>query len=138
MPIWVKLKVFAPKDYISNVGTKYQTIDGKRTIVDPEGSLPFQIKKGEFTPIPFEWKDLVEAKKKFDPRVFEFFKTKQEAQKKCKKEEKLLAMLPIQRLEEKRKRIQKKVDESRWGQTKPTMDDVVREAKRIGVDVPLH
>ncbi|TET75159.1 MAG: hypothetical protein E3J56_01035 [Candidatus Aminicenantes bacterium] len=153
MSIWVKLKVFAPKDYISNVGTKFQTIDGKRQLVDPKGSLPFQIKKGEVTTIPFEWKPvyeknetgkkvmvtpgLEEAKKKFPPEVFELFKTKEAAEKQCKKELKLLAMLPTMRLEEKRKRIQKKVDTARWGQTKPTMEDVIREAKRIGVDVPL-
>ena len=137
MSIWIKMKVFAPKDNISNVGTKYQIIDGKRQIVNPEGSLPFQIKKGEVTTIPFEWDQLEEAKEKFPPEVFELFKTKAAAEKACRKEEKLLALLPSMRLEEKRKRIQRKVDVARWGQKKPTMDDVIREAKKIGVDLPL-
>ncbi len=137
MPIWVKLKVFAPKDNISNVGTKFQTIDGRKQIINPEGSDPFQIKKGEWIPIPFEWKDLAKAKEKFDPEVFEFFKTKNEAMKKCKKEEKLLKMLPIKKLAERRKRIQEKVDKAKFGQKRATMDDVIREAKKIGVDVPF-
>jgi len=138
MPIWIKLKVFAPFDNISNPGTKFQTIDGKKTIVNPEGSGPFQIKKGQFVPIPFEWKNMDEAKKKFDAEVFEFFKTKNEALKKCKKEDKLLKLLPTKKMEERRKRIQKKVDDSRFGQNRPTMDDVIKEAKNIGVDLPLN
>lgn len=137
MPIWLKLKVFAPKDNISNVGTKYQTIDGKRQIVNLEGSDPFQIKKGQAVPIPHDWKDLAQVKERFDPEVFQFFKTKNEVLKQLKKEEKLLKLLSIRRLEEKRKRIQKKVDDSRWGQNRPTMDDVIKEAKKIGVNVPL-
>ncbi len=138
MPIWIKLKVFAPFDNISNVGTKFRTIDGKRTIADEEGSLPFQIKKGQFSPIPYEWDQLKEAQEKFDKEVFDFFKTRNEAAKACKKETKLLALLPTRKFEERRKRVQKKVDDSRWGQKRPTMDDVIKEAKKIGVDIPLH
>ncbi len=137
MPIWLKLKVFAPKDNISNVGTKYQTIDGRRQIVNPEGSDPFQIKKGEFTPIPYDWRDLDKVKEKFDPEIFDFFKTKKEVIAKLKKEAKLLAMLPIKKLAERRKRIQEKVDKAKFGQKRPTMDDVIKEAKKIGADIPL-
>lgn len=139
MPIWIKLKVFAPHDNISNPGTKYRTLDTREgpKLVDPDGSEAFHIRKGQFVPIPFEWKDLVPAKKRFDPEVFEFFRTKQEAMRKVKKEEKLLKMLPIRRFEERRKRVQEKVDKSRFGQNKPTMDDVIKEAKRIGIDIPF-
>lgn len=136
MTIWVKLKVFAPYDKVSNVGTKYQTIDGKRTLVNPDGVEAFSIRKGRFLPIDYDWKDLEEAKKRFDPKVFEFFKTSSAALKACEKEKKLLAMLPWQRLEAKRKRVQEKVEKSRYGQKRPTIDDVIREAKRIGVSIP--
>ncbi len=138
MSIWIKLKVFAPFDNISNVGTKFQTVDGKRVILDPEGSMPFQIKKGQFVSIPYEWADLKEAKKKFDSEVFDFFKTKEAAKKACRKEDKLLALLPTKKFEERRKRIQRKLDTARWGQKKPTIDDVVKEAKKIGVNIPLE
>lgn len=155
MPIWIKMKVFAPFDNISNPGTKFQTIDGKKQVVDPTGSGPFKIRKGQFVPIPFEWKPVFEkdektkkeilvtpgleqAKEKFDQEIFEFFKTKQEAAAKCKKEEKLLAMLPTKKFEERRKRVQDKVDKARWGQKRPTMEDVIKEAKNIGVDMPIN
>ncbi len=137
MPIWIKMKVFAPFDNISNVGTRFQTIDGKKVVVNPEGSMPFQIKKGQFSPIPFEWNQLEEAKEKFDPKVFDFFKSKSAAAKAVKKEAKLLALLPTKKFEERRKRVQKKVDDSRWGQKRPTMDDVVKEAHKIGINIPL-
>ncbi len=148
--IWIKLKVLAPYDKIANSGTKFQTIDGKRVIVNPEGSPPFAIRKGRFLPIPYEWKrkvekdgegnekiipGLEEAKERFDPEVFEFFKTKSEAMKACKKEEKLLKLLPFRRMEEKNKRVREKILNSKFGQNRPTMDDVVREAKAIGIDL---
>ncbi len=137
MTIWIKLKVFAPYDRISNTGTKYRTIDGKRTLVELDGVEAFVIRKGRFLPIDYEWKDLEEAKKRFDPAVFEFFKSQNQALKVCEKEKKLLEMLPWQRLEAKRKRVQEKVEKSRYGQKRPTMDDVIKEAKRIGVDIPI-
>ncbi len=148
--IWTKLKVLAPYDKIANSGTMFQTIDGKRVLVDPKGSKPFAIRKGRIVPIPYEWKEKVEtdddgkevvipgleeAKKRFDPEVFEFFKTKNEALKACKKEEKLLKMLPFKRMEDKNKRVREKVLNSKFGQNRPTMDDVVREAKAIGIDL---
>jgi len=137
MAIWVKLKVFAPYDKIANVGTKYQTIDGKRTLVNPDGVDAFSIRKGRFLKIDMDWKDLDLLKKRLDPAIFEFFKTSNQALKACEKEKKLLAMLPYQRLEKKRKRVQEKLEKSRFGQRRPTMDDVVKEAKRIGVDIPI-
>ena len=150
------MKVFAPKDSIRNPGTKYRTIDSKfgPQLVNPEGSEAFAIRKGEFQPIPFEWEPVFKknkegekemttpglelAKERFDPEVFEFFKTKEAAAKACKKEEKLLKMLPMKRLKEKQKRAREKLEKSKYGQKKPTMDDVVREAKKIGVDIPLN
>jgi len=138
MTIWIKLKVFAPYDKISNAGTKFRTIDGKRTLVDPDGVEAFSIRKGRFLSIDYDWKDLDTAKKRFDPAIFEFFKSSSQALKACEKEKKLLEMLPWQRLEAKRKRVQEKVDKSRFGQKKPTMDDVIKEAKRIGVDIPIQ
>jgi len=137
MTIWVKLKVFAPYDKISNVGTKYQTIDGKKTLVNPEGHEAFSIRKGRFVSIPDEWKDLEKVKERFDPAIFEFFKTLSKARKACDKEKKLLGMLPFKRMEERQKRVQEKVAKSRYGQKRPTMDDVIREAKKIGVDIPI-
>lgn len=138
MTIWIKLKVFAPYDKISNVGTKYQTIDGKRTLINSDGVNAFSIRKGRFLAIDFEWKDLDEAKKRFDPAVFEFFKSQSQALKACEKEKKLLKMLPWERLEAKRKRVRDKVDKSRYGQKRPTIDDVIKEAKRIGADMPSN
>lgn len=138
MTIWIKLKVFAPYDKISNVGTKYQTIDGKRTLINPDGVNAFSIRKGRFLAIDYECKDLDEAKKRFDPAVFEFFKSQSQALKACEKEKKLLKMLPWERLEAKRKRVRDKVDKSRYGQKRPTIDDVIKEAKRIGADMPSN
>lgn len=138
MTIWIKLKVFAPYDKISNVGTKFQTIDGKRTLINPDGVNAFSIRKGRFLAIDYEWKDLEEAEKRFDPAVFEFFKSQSQALKACEKEKKLLKMLPWERLEAKRKRVRDKVDKSRYGQKRPTIDDVIKEAKRIGADMPSN
>ena len=138
MTIWIKLKVFAPYDKISNVGTKFQTIDGKRTLINPDGVNAFSIRKGRFLAIDYEWKDLEEAEKRFDPAVFEFFKSQSQAFKACEKEKKLLKMLPWERLEAKRKRVRDKVDKSRYGQKRPTIDDVIKEAKRIGADMPSN
>jgi hypothetical protein len=156
--IYVKLKISAPYDNIRNNGTMYLTIDGKRSIVNQNGTRPFAIKKGRFVPIfgpgniPYEWKGseekdkdgnvvrvilgLEEAKKRFDPEVFEFFKTQQEALEAVKKEEKLLKMLPFQKMEAKNARAREKVLNSRFGQNRPTMDDVVKEAKKVGVELP--
>lgn len=155
MTIWIKLKVFAPYDSVSNSGTKFQTIDGKRTLVDPDGVDAFSIRKGRYLPIDYEWESvyekdkdtkkkvlvkpgLEEAKKRFDPAIFEFFKSSALALKACDKEKKLLKMLPYQRLEAKNKRIREKVDKSRFGQTRPTMDDVIKEANKIGADIPTQ
>ena len=150
--IWVKLKISAPYDKIANSGTMYLDVDGKRKTVDPNGSKPFSIRKGRFTPIPYDWKrketkdkdgkvvevipGLEDAKKKFDPEVFEFFKTQTEALEACKKEEKLLSMLPFRKMEQRNARVRQKVLDSRFGQNRPTMDDVVKEAEKIGVNLP--
>jgi hypothetical protein len=53
-----------------------------------------------------------------------------------KKEEKLLKMLPFQKMEAKNARAREKVLNSRFGQNRPTMDDVVKEAKKVGVELP--
>jgi len=150
--IYIKLKISAPYDNVRNSGTKYVTIDGKRELADKNGSMPFALRKGRFTTIPYEWKSIEEkdkdgkvinftpgledAKKKFDPKVFEFFRTKAEALAACNKEEKLLKMLPFRKMEERNARVRKKVLDSRFGQNRPTMDDVVKEAEKIGVDLP--
>ena len=150
--IWIKLKISAPYDKIANSGTKFETIDGKRQVVNPKGSKSFSIRKGRFVPIPYEWKSrevkdkdgnvieiipgLEDARKKFDPKIFEFFKTQTEALEACRKEEKLLKMLPFRKMEEKNARVRKKVLDSKFGQNRPTMDDVVAEAKKVGVDLP--
>ena len=152
--IYIKLKISAPYDKIANSGTMYLDVDGKRKTINPKGSKPFSIRKGRFVPIPYDWKGkeikdkdgeivevipgLEDAKKKFDPEVFEFYKTQTEALEACKKEEKLLSMLPFRKMEAKNARVREKVLNSRFGQNRPTMDDVVREAKRIGVDLPLQ
>ena len=150
--IYIKLKISAPYDRIANSGTKYATIDGKRELVDPKGSKPFAIRKGRFVPIPYDWESketkdkegkvteyipgLEDAKKKFDPAIFEFYKTQSDALTACKKEEKLLSMLPFRKMEERNARVRQKVLDSRFGQNRPTMDDVVKEAKKVGVDLP--
>lgn len=150
--IWIKLKISAPYDNVKNSGTKYQNIDGKRELIDPNGSMPFAIRKGRFVPIKYDWerkeikdKDgnvvevipgLDDAKKKFDPKIFDFFKTQAEALAKVKLEEKLLKMLPFRKMEEKNNRVREKVMKSRYGQNRPTMDDVAKEAKKVGVELP--
>ncbi len=150
--IWIKLKISAPYDKIANSGTMFQTIDGKREKIDPKGTMPFAIRKGRFMPIKYDWtgkeiknKDgevieyipgLEDAKKIFDPEVFDFFKTQAEALEACKKEEKLLKMLPFRKMEKRNERVREKVMKSKFGQNRPTMDDVAREAKKIGVDLP--
>ena len=45
-------------------------------------------------------------------------------------------MLPFRKMEERNARVRQKVLDSRFGQNRPTMDDVVKEAKRIGADLP--
>lgn len=150
--IFVKLKIAAPYDKIANSGTKFETIDGKRKVINPNGSLPFSIRKGRFVPIPYEWKKrevkdndgnvtetipgLEDAKKKFDPAIFEFYKTQTEALEACKKEEKLLKMLPFQKMEARNARVRQKVLDSRFGQNRPTMDDIVKEAEKVGAKLP--
>ena len=156
--IWVKLKLSAPYDKIANSGTMFETIDGKSKVINPEGTPAFSIRKGRFTPIfgpgkiPYEWKGreekdkdgeitkvipgLEDAKKKFDPAIFDFFKTQKEALEACKKEEKLLKMLPFRRMEAKNARVREKVMKSKFGQNRPTMDDMVKEAEKVGVDLP--
>ncbi len=150
--IYVKLKISAPYDKIANSGTMFETIDGKRKVINPNGSKPFSIRKGRFVPIPYEWQSKVEkdrdgkviktipgledAKKRFDPKVFDFFKTQTEALEACKKEEKLLKLLPFRKMEERNARVRKKVLDSKFGQNRPTMDDVAREAEKVGVDLP--
>ena len=153
MTIWIKLKIFGPYDSVTNSGTKFLTIDGKRTLVNPEGNDAFSIRKGRFLPIDYEWETVYEkdkdtkkkiivkpgleqAKERFDPAVFEFFKSSAMALKACEKEKKLLSMLPYKKMEAKNKRIREKVEKSRFGQTRPTMDDVIKEANKIGVDIP--
>ena len=138
MTIWIKLKIFAPYDSVSNSGTKYQTIDGKRTLINPDGNEAFSIRKGRFLPIDYDWKDLEEAYKRFDPAIFEFFKSQSKALEKCEKEKKLLKMLPYQRMEAKNKRVRDKVNKSKFGQTRPTHEDFMKEANKIGADVPAE
>jgi len=130
--------VFAPKDKIKNVGSKYRRIDGKRTLIDEKGQDAFAIKKGQFQPIPFEWSELEKAKEIFDPKIFEFFPSKSGAAKQISKEANLLKMLPVKRMEEKNKRAREKVLNAKYGQKRATMDDVVKEAKKIGVDIPVN
>ena len=150
--IWTKLKISAPYDKIANSGTKYETIDGKRQVVNPNGTRPFSIRKGRFVPIDYEWtakevkdKDgnvikftpgLEDAKKKFDPEIFEFFRTQAEALAACKKEEKLLKMLPFKKMEDRNARVRQKVLDSKFGQNRPTMDNIAEEAKKAGVNLP--
>ena len=136
--IWIKLKIFAPYDKIANSGTKYRTTDGKRTLVNPNGREGFSIRKGRCLPIDFEWENLKEAKEIFDENVFDFFKNEDQAVKACKKEEKLLKMLPIQKMEAKQKRVREKVLNSKYGQNRPTIDQFLEEAKKVGVDVPKN
>jgi len=150
--IYIKLKISAPYDNIRNSGTMFETIDGKRKVINPNGTKPFAIRKGRFVPIPYEWKSrevkdndgkviktipgLEDAKKRFDPNVFEFFKTQSEALAACRKEEKLLSMLPFRKMEERNARVRKKILDSKFGQNRPTMDDVVKEAEKVGVELP--
>ena len=149
--IYIKLKISAPYDNVRNAGTMYETIDGKKQVINKHGSKPFALRKGRFTTIPYEWKSreekdrdgtvtfipgLEDAKKKFDEKVFEFFKTKADALAAVNKEEKLLKMLPFRKMEARNARVRKKVLDSRFGQNRPTMDDVVKEAERVGVNLP--
>ena len=138
MTIWIKLKIFAPYDSISNSGTKYQTIDGKRTLINPDGNDAFSIRKGRFLPIDYDWKDLEEAEKRFDPAIFEFFKSQSKALEKCDKEKKLLKLIPYERMEAKNKRVRDKVNKSKFGQNRPTHEDFMKEANKIGADVPTN
>lgn len=152
MTIWIKLKILAPYDSVSNSGTKYQTIDGKRTLINPDGNDAFSIRKGRFLPIDYDWeptfkkdkesgekvmvrKGLEEAEKRFDPAIFEFFKSQSKALEKCDKEKELLKMLPYERMEAKNKRVRDKVTKSKFGQKRPTHEDFMKEANKIGADV---
>ena len=166
MPLWLKMKVFAPIDKISNPGTKYQLIDGKKQIVDEKGLEPLHIRKGQFIPINVDWEDYLKAKKvlkrkkekadiqryvleskeeffdilgrKLDPDVFEFFRIRSAAQKKVEKERPLLKKLPEYKLQKKRQRVQEKKDNSRFGTRKPSIEEIRDEAKQIGVDMPVN
>ncbi len=155
-PIWVKLKVFAPFDSISNPGTKYKLEGGKTTVVNPNGSEPFSIRKGQFVPInEFSWDDVIAARKelkwnkkegkydldsktgvfaKYDPDVFEFYKTRKEAQKQVEKEKSIVAKLPEYRLQKKRERVQWKKDNGK--QSPASREEIEKEAKEIGADIP--
>jgi len=139
MTIWIKLKVLGQFDRISNVGTRTRWVDGKVVLQDEKGSLPFSIVKGQYMPLPlYNWEDLEECKKKFDPEVFEFFKSRKEAAEACKKEEKLLSMLPAMKLDAKNKRVEEKLRKSRFGQKRASREEIKAEAKRIGLDLPVN
>lgn len=166
MSVWLKLKVFAPVDKISNAGTKYQLIDGKKQLVNENGVEALSIRKGQFVPVNIDWETYLKARKvlkkskeksdiqkytmdskeeffnilgrKLDPDVFEFFKNRKDAQKKVEKEKPLLRKIPEYKLQKKRQRAQDKKDKSRFGTRKPSIEEIRDEAKQIGVDMPVN